>query len=314
MGALFAALSAFGYASMALFVRLGSGRPGLDTGVLIALFVNLVLHALIVGLRSAFGVAIVLRPVGLTWLVVSGVLTSLVGRGFLYAGIERVGAARAAPIKNLAPFFTVAVAIPFLGERVGRLGAIGIGLALACYGVLLLRGGPPQPAAPVEVAPELSAEEAESADSDWSADRVGYAACTAAAACYGLGTIGRKLAVQDMPDPFLAAMISAVAGLTVYAAVMAVRGELGRAVSHAVQDRNAYFWLAGVASTAGQVCFFLGLSLTTATVVGVLTAADTLLIMVGSALFLRRVENVRPVVVVSGLGIFVATVLIVLGG
>lgn len=314
MGALFAALSAFGYAGMALLVRVGADRPGRDNGVFIALVANLVLHGTIVGVRSALGVAIVLRPVGLAWLVVSGVLTSLMGRAFLYAGIGRVGAARAAPIKNLAPFFTVAVAIPFLGERVESIGAVGIALALACYGMLLLRGGPPQPAAPVEVAPELSSREVGSPEGGRTGDRVGYAACTAAAACYGLGTIGRKLAVEDMPDPFLAAMISAAAGIAVYSLVMAARGELRRAVSDAVADRNPYYWLAGLASTVGQVCLFLGLSLTTATVVGVLTAADTLLVMVGSALFLTRIENVRPVVVVSGVGIFAATVLIVLGG
>lgn len=332
MGLVLAGVCALAYATMSVLVRVAGRRGGADNGVIAALSVNIVMHGSVVLVRLATGSAIDWRFAGVIWFVVSGVLTTLLGRLALYAGIDRIGASRAAPIKNLAPFVTVSGAIVLLGERLTPVATAGVAIALVAYAMFIVegsRGGLRAAAAAVPVhdaaaaavpAPGVaSAAAAGAAPPDYGRRFgvphawLGYVACTAAATFYGVGTIVRKVGVEAMPDPYVAALVSAVSGFVVYAVYLASRGQLVTSVKALREERQPYYWLAGVASSVGQLSLFIALSLAPASIVSVVSSSDTILTLLLGAVFLGRHEGLNRWVVVAAAGVFVATVLIALG-
>lgn len=69
------------------------------------------------------------------WLVVAGLLTVISATLYLVA-VEYAGAARAAALSSVSPLFSAGIAVAFLGERITRRLALGMGVSLA--GVLAI--------------------------------------------------------------------------------------------------------------------------------------------------------------------------------
>lgn len=69
----------------------------------------------------------------LTWAAILflGVLATALAQWFWQAGVARLGAANAGVYLYLEPLATIAIAIPFLGERINLAGAIGAALVVA---------------------------------------------------------------------------------------------------------------------------------------------------------------------------------------
>lgn len=318
MGLVFAFLSAVSYAGMAVLVRKATQRGGGDPGILVALFLNVVLHGTVVLARSVSGVSVDWRAAALGLFVLSGVLTTLLGRAALYGGIRRLGPSRAAPLKNLAPFVSVAGAVAFLGERVSALAAAGVVVALAGY--LLLMMGSYRRASLVDalVAPVSDvAGPLPTAPSRWQRSRTtwlttGTLMSVAAAVFYGSGTVVRRVGLDVLPDPYLAALVSALGGGVAYLVYLAIRGDVGSTIAIARQEMNPYFVYAGVLSTVGQLANFLALFTAPVSHVAVVAASDTLLTLVLARLVLRSTERLDRWVWSSGLAVAGGAVLIAL--
>lgn len=111
-------------------------RPGETAdGVRTTLIVNVIIFTLLVVVQPA-GRFDSLSTNGVAAFVLAGLLATFLGRYTLFAAIRRLGAARAAAIKNATPLISVGLAVGLLGEVLSILAVLGI--ASVVLGLLLL--------------------------------------------------------------------------------------------------------------------------------------------------------------------------------
>ena len=115
VGLALAILAALGLAGQALTVRFATRRNRSSDVLLVALVIN---AAVFVALAVALTADPVLTPTSLLAFVAAGIIPLMLGRAFYYAGIERIGASRAEPIKASMPLFATVLAFFVLGETV----------------------------------------------------------------------------------------------------------------------------------------------------------------------------------------------------
>src|SRR5690606_36328987 len=75
----------------------------------------------------------------IAWFALAGVLTIFIGRVFLYASIQHLGAVRASAIKRLNPFFSVLLGVVLLGDRLDGPMLAGMALISLSFAVLVLQ-------------------------------------------------------------------------------------------------------------------------------------------------------------------------------
>jgi drug/metabolite transporter (DMT)-like permease len=328
IGALLAFLSAVGFSLTNVLIRKG-GRPGdADNGTLITTITNVIALSMIMAvLGFVRGSPLsTWNTTGFLWFAVAGFFTTFLGRNTLFGSIRRIGSSRAAAIKNTAPVFTVVIAVLFLEEHPTALATIGIGVA--SLGLFLLvheafqnrqstRGrnndreateevfGPEGliQGSPVEPKPTAGAP---------SIVMIGILLAVFAAIFFGSGQAVRKVGIEYMPDAFFGAMIASWAALISYLATLAAQGRLGAVFRTSFESFNPYFWLAGLASTVGQLSFFAAVMFAPVSYVSVIAACETLLTIFFAVILLRRSEIVTRRVVIAATAVFAGAVLITL--
>lgn len=105
----------------------------------------------------------------IAWFAFAGILTIFVGRVFLYASIQHVGAVRASAIKRLNPIFSVLLGVVLLGESVN--GPLVAGMTLICASFACWYGRRSRPIARARTAEERGKRWYCSAISDTYMDR-----------------------------------------------------------------------------------------------------------------------------------------------
>lgn len=152
MGEWYALGSALCFAVANITIMRGAPRGADDNGAFLSLLLTAGISALgwlFVGSTQGFA------PVtarGVAWLAAAGVLTAFIGRVFLYASIQRLGAMRASTIKRLNPFFAVLLGVLVLGESVS--GGMGWGaLLILASSALQVQAQSHRQAAPGAAAP-----------------------------------------------------------------------------------------------------------------------------------------------------------------
>src|SRR3989441_11753367 len=118
------------------FRRHGSFDEAVMIGVAVAIPVYVALLPLAGGLRcQEVGTA------ALVALALAGLFGAGIGRRWLYTAINRIGASPATALKNTAPLFTTALAIPILGERSGLVPWAAVASIIAGITLVSWRGG-----------------------------------------------------------------------------------------------------------------------------------------------------------------------------
>lgn len=123
-GIIFAVLAAMGFASQAIFVRLGLQQMRATTSTL---------TTMIIGAAVMLLVAAIIHPNELSaitggailWLIAFAFLNFPVGRLLNYTGVRMVGPSRASTVIATSPLFTMIVAIAFTNETVNTPIVIG---------------------------------------------------------------------------------------------------------------------------------------------------------------------------------------------
>lgn len=338
LGLIFAFASACSYAVMNVCVRKATDRGGSEGGVLIALVANVVMHGAVVVSRTAAGAQPSGRTSAIVWFATAGVMTAVFGRAALYSAIRRIGPSRSTAIKNAAPLFSVCGGLFLLGEHLSRWAALGIAIALAGYFIFIVEGLLPAPAfvrtpagAVVALARRVSMRalsEKQSAELRSSGASVltmepvrsdshgrawvalGYIFCFGAAIFYGSGAVVRKVGITDMPDPYFAALISALSGLIVYVLYLRLRGNLSVSLSALRTQRHPYFWIAGAISTVGQLSAYLAVAHAPVSYVSIVASSDTILTPLLATFWLARKDAVNAPLVVAAALVFIGTVFI----
>ncbi len=107
MGDAFALTSALCFAISNVTIVRGARRGSHDNGAFLSLLLTAGISAAGWCVTSALNGAAPVTLRGVLWLAAAGVFSAFIGRVFLYASIQRLGAIRASAVKRLNPFFAV---------------------------------------------------------------------------------------------------------------------------------------------------------------------------------------------------------------
>src|SRR5262252_3267696 len=102
-----------GWAGDAVFVRLGTRKSNIFAAMLVSYAVSVALVWLFLLATTSFEF---LRSPAMFYFLISGCLQPLFARALYYEGFNRIGVARAGPLRGAEPFFAIAIAIAFLHE------------------------------------------------------------------------------------------------------------------------------------------------------------------------------------------------------
>lgn len=250
------------------------------------------LLALAVCLVFQFEALTSISPTALGWLALIGVVSFALGRGFTFLGIKYVGASRSTTIYASYPIFTMALAIPFLGERVSV--ALVIGVLLIIGGLIFL----------------LSERKPERRVITGANRLLGYGFSLASAISYGANTVLIKWVVSGMVHPLVTVTVSLFFGTLALSAVA------GRDLGASIRNNpgsTAFLALSGLTMTIGTMALYSALSIAPAVVVTPLGVTSPLFTLLGTYLFLRRLEKVTYQVVVGCLMVVVGGILVTTG-
>ncbi len=338
MGVLLALTGALAFSFMNVFIRRGV-RPGdPDNGVLTTMLVNVAIFGILLAAVAAGGGVDELSPEAFAWFVAAGLSATFLGRYALFAGIRRLGAARAAAIKNATPLVTVIIALLFLGERLTLVDGAGVALILVGLFTLIaesLQGAPDPLRGEAVPDPVTGAFESEALAESGRWDRtrelagravahilapsrrrvlLGVSFAALAALFFGTGHALRKVGMDLEPNAVLGAMIGSSTALTTYLVAAAIRGEAGFMVRSSLTTLRPYFWAAGLAGTVGQLSFFAALAFAPVSHVSVVAGSETVLTVLLAALLAARLEAITRRVVLPAVLVFLGTALIGIAG
>jgi drug/metabolite transporter (DMT)-like permease len=293
-GDAFAIASAVCFAAANVTLVRGAAPGDDDNGA----FLSLLLTAAIAGagwvaIGTMRGFApITLEAVG--WFAAAGIFTSFIGRVFVFASLQRLGAMRGSALKRFNPFFAVLLGVLVLGERLSGAMLAGMALLVASF-VLLVKNS-------------LAGER----DARRQGARAGYIFGIVSGLGYATGYLFRKMGLADAPDPWLGAAVGSLVGALMFIGTGVFNERYARAVRAMARRPNAWLVAAGVTSSFGQVFYFAALESSPISRVALIVSMEVFVTLGLGAIFLRRHETLTlPVAMAAALG-FAGTTLIVL--
>lgn len=299
MGEGLALLSGLFFATANITIARGTASGANDNGAFLSILVTAALAWLaMLAFPSAGHVE---RTVsGLAWFVAAGLLTIFIGRVFLFASVQHLGAVRASAVKRLNPVFSVLLGVVLLGEPVSAGMSLGMTLIFASFGLLARqawvgRSGAERSAKGVAALANL-----------------GYFYGPVSAFAYATGYLARKQGLVAMPDPSLGTFIGAVAGAVAFVAAAGFLASYRDAVQSTFRSFNPWLMTAAVMSSFGQLLGFLALSYSTVSRVVLITSMEVIFTMVLSAWLLRRYERLDALTVLAALMSIAGAALIIL--
>lgn len=298
MGELYALASALCFALSNVAVMRGAPRGAADNGA----FLSLLLTAAIAGLGwLVLGCLRGFAPItlqGVLWLAGAGVFTAFIGRVFLYASIQHLGAIRASAVKRLNPFFAVLLGMLILGESVSGWAVWGVVLIVASFGVL------------VHAQLRTNAGATGERTGTWRRlFNLGYMYGPASALGYALGYLMRKSGLQDTPDPLFGALIGTLVGALLFVFAGRFSASYRLAVQATFRRANPWLYIAGVAASLGQILQFAGLNLIPMSRVALITSMEAFITIMLSVAFFGERLTVR-VALATGLAFVGAAMLV----
>jgi drug/metabolite transporter (DMT)-like permease len=270
LGVLFALAAAVGLASQALFIRMGTRGSRPTDALVVVLVVDLLIFVPYAGVvyYPDYGLTVE----ALAAFAAAGVLAMMLGRAFLYAGIERVGASRAEPLKSSQAIPATVLGILLLGETASPIHLAGIGLIVVGVAV-------------------ISSESTDTPITDTRDPRVGVGLVLLSALCFGLDAVLAEIGFTAGTPVFVAVAVKLIAGTLGFFAYLAARRDLPDASVLRGGDAR-WFAAAGVASAVFLFAFYSGLEVSQVVVVVPVMQASPLLVAVASYVFLQQLERV----------------------
>lgn len=281
-------LAAFLYAGHAFFVKFGLRESDPTSAALTSTLVNcVVLWGLVLFL-------VPLREVGSgAWktLLLAGIIAPGLARIFLYTGIEKVGVSITSPIRSIFPFFSILPAVIFLKERLTV--SVAVATVVTAVGVILLT---------------LSSSGGIQAPNQLRWRKKDLLFPFGAAMCYGVSNFFKKLGMEWMRSPLLAATIVATASFLLFLFLMPVTKK--QRVLRMSGRSVAFCALGGLSASLAQICFYASLKMGDLLVVGPLVSTTPLFVLILTFFFLRKSERVTLRMVSGVAAIVIGVVLL----
>lgn len=288
-GEIWALLSALGYSGGNVTLRLGQPRRGYDSGMFVTTLLGLTFSLAVVAWQVLHATLPPFSWAGLWLLAAQGFLTAYAGRTLYYLTIHRIGPSRASTFKAVAPLFTLAIAVPALGERLT--GIQWLGVAAVIGALFLLTGESNRLERPVAGGSQLAPASPHRRLSSGTA--LGFLA----SASFGLGYLVRKLAVTAWPSPYAGMLIGAIVAM---AGVLSIEGrqpQFRRLVRETLTGRSHWYYASAACATFAQIASFVAFEHAPAAIAAVLSGTQPILTLLLAVVFLRRSERLRGVTV-----------------
>ncbi|WP_020656481.1 DMT family transporter [Massilia niastensis] len=304
VGELLALVSACCFAAANITVARGATGKEQDNGA----FLSILITALMAG-----GVWIAAGqrggpqpgPASLLWFAAAGVLTMFIGRVFLFASVQHLGAVRASAVKRLNPVFSILLGVLVLGESIDSFTAIGMVLIFSSFAVLVRHSLQAAGAA-------RAAREAPPASWQDRLKSLGFFYGPVSALAYAVGYVARKQGLTLTPDAAFGTMVGALVGALVFVIAARFVDSYRTSLRAAFTCFNPWLLAAGVLSSAGQLLYFAALSHTTISRVALVSSMEVFVTIFLSVIILRKTEQLNAATLqAAGLGV-AGTVLIVL--
>ncbi|MDQ6620631.1 MAG: DMT family transporter [Pseudomonadota bacterium] len=302
MGELIALVSSACFAASNVTITRGADRTSADNGA----FLSILMTALLSGLAM-----LIFTPPqgshtpnlpGVAWFALSGLLTIFVGRVFLYASVQHLGAVRASAIKRLNPVFSVLLGVTLLGEPVDLSMTAGMLLIFASFGVLAAAAWRARPPRALAGGASTTARSIAS---------LGYLYGPISALAYATGYVARKHGLIAMPDPNFGTLIGALTGGLSFVLTGLVVESYRKAVRSTFARFNPWLVVAAVMSSVGQILQFVALNYSTISRVALINSLEVVFTMLLSLWLLRSYERISPATVIAAAMSIVGAALVI---
>ena len=185
-------ISAMGWAVDSIMVRRGARTSSVLSAAYLSYLVTTIMTWSYVVLNVPLSIV---RSRAAFYFMASGTLQPLLARIFLYIGIERLGVARAMPLRGTGPIFSVAIAVLVLQERPSVMVYLGGLFVVAGGWMVLYRRG-------------------QAAKGDWRLVDALYP--LAAGLLAGISQNFRRAGLLILPNPFVAGAVTTGTSLTIF--------------------------------------------------------------------------------------------------
>lgn len=232
--------------------------------------------------------SIIWQPAAL-YFVLSGTMQPLLARIFFYIGLERVGVARAAPIRGTGPLFSVFLAVLFLHERPSTWVYVGAFLIVVGGWFVVTR----------------TKENAK----DWRLLDIVFPLLAAFVAAISQNL--RRAGLLLIPNPFVAGAVTTGTSLILLTVYLGIRRQFATVIPK--RPSIPFYLPASFISAGAQLLVFVSLSLGEVSVVVPLLNTNPLFALIFSVLFLKDLEKVSLNIVIGALLLLCGAIAITLG-
>jgi drug/metabolite transporter (DMT)-like permease len=289
----FSLLSALGFGSGNILMRIGTQRVSPPTATFFAVFSGaMVLLAL--ALLVDFPGIMSLPPRAWAWFGLMGAMAYPLARVLLNSSIAIIGASRAAPMSSFQPVFALGLGVAFLAERPNL--PVGLGTAMVVVGLILVF---------------LAGNNGDQREPLLSRKTLGYLLALGAAASFAGRDVISRHVVSDIAPPLVTAAFALA---------------LGGCMLFAITHRDVVNSLRGLPSKHVMICsgagiilglavasLFQALSRAPVTVVSPINASSPLITLILAHLFLKRLESIDLLLVAGTLLSVGGVVLVIIG-
>ncbi|MBM2832183.1 MAG: hypothetical protein HW414_1235 [Dehalococcoidia bacterium] len=284
LGIVLVLLASLAWGVAPLFSRKGLQYISPRAGSFIAVGSAFLLSAL-VGLVFHWRELLSLSLFAIGWFALTGIVSNGLANYFYYRGIHLVGASRASPVAASTPLLALPLAAIFLGEVITIPAAAGaLGVVLGLY---LITSGE---------APGVKSK------------KRGYIFALLAALCWSAANLLIRRGVTTLAPPLASAPISLFFASLILIPPPETLSSLPKA--------GRKLWLivvAGLCSGSGTLLFYSAMSLAPVVIVSPLGNLGPLVTILGSHLFLRRLEKVTPRLVGGALLVLAGAATVTIG-
>jgi drug/metabolite transporter (DMT)-like permease len=306
MGEWLALLSACCFAASNVTIMRGAGASGQENGAFLSILITTAIAGAIWLTRCLGHGFPALDAHAMLWFAGAGILTIFIGRVFLYASVQHLGAVRASAVKRLNPLFSVMLGILLLGEPFDPAMAAGMLLIGASFAVLVRQS--------LQARGAARASAAGATMPSWGASlrQLGFVYGPVSALAYAFGYVARKQGLVLMPDAAFGTMLGSAVGALVFVAMGQFVASYRSALRATFTEFNPWLSAAGVLSSAGQLLYFAALSSSSISRVAMISSMEAFVTIFLTVAVTRSFQQLNgPVLLAAGLGV-AGTVFLVL--
>lgn len=225
----------------------------------------------------------------------AGIVGTLLGRAFFYAGIKQIGASRAEPIKASMPLHAAILAVIVLGEPMTIGQFAGVVLIVVGIAAISFEGA--------------STNRVSDEPLPWT----GFLLPLAGAFFFGLEPIFASVGFAEGMSVVTGLTIKSVVPLILFSSFLLFRGQFPR-YQEIPSESARWYVLAGVASVGFLLAYYSGLHVSRVGIIVPIMQTSPLLVAAISAIYLQDIERVTfRLLAASGIVVVGAILIVLLG-